>query len=324
MNKWRIYIGIDVSKDKLDVAVKMAEVGSAPTPAKRPHDVWTSKNTEVEVAKLVERVKALGPAKIAIEPTGGYEQRVYRALHAAGLPVALVKPASVRHFAEAMGRRAKTDRIDALTLAYYAEVRQPEVIPLPTPNQERIASLRALRTDLLGTRVAYTNRLENCGPEVRRHIEQLLESVEAQIATIEAKLADAIASSPEDAAKEALVRSVPGVGPVTAATLVGELPELGKLDRRKISSLVGVAPMNRDSGRTDRKRLTVGGRNEVRRVLYMAAFAASRHNPVIRDFAARLKAAGKPFKVIMTACARKLLVILNAMVLAGSAWSPHA
>jgi len=147
-----------------------------------------------------------------------------------------------------MGRLAKTDRIDALMLAHFAEIRHPEMIPPPTENQERVASLRALRTDLIGTRVAYSNRLETCEPEVGQHIKQLLESVEAQIKTIEIKLAKALEATPEDAAKAHLVQTVPGVGPVTAATLVGELPELGKLDRRRISALVGLAPMNHDSG----------------------------------------------------------------------------
>jgi transposase len=317
----KIHVGIDVSKDKLDVAIKITAANTPPSPVKRPHEAWTADNTERGVTALVERLKALGPTKIAIEATGGYEQRVFRALREAGLPAVIVNPTNVREFARAMGRLAKTDRIDALVLAHFAEIRQPEVVPMPTANQERIAGLRALRTDLLATRVAYTNRLENCDADVRRHIERVLRTLEAELAAVEAEIAEAVASTPEDATKEALVRTVPGVGPVTAATLVGELPELGKLDKRRICALVGVAPMNRDSGYQRGKRATVGGRNEVRRVLYMAAFAASRHNPVLRAFAARLKAAGKPFKLIMIACARKLLVILNAMVLTGTPWS---
>lgn len=315
------YVGIDVSKGKLDVAVKITESGKTPSPAKRPHQAWTSSNTDVGVAEIVERLKAITPQKIALEATGGYEQRVFRALREAGLPAVIVKPVSVREFARAMGRHAKTDQIDALVLAHFAEIRQPEVVPLPTANQERLARLRGLRTDLLATRVAYTNRLENCDAEVRQHIEQLLQSVEAQIAAVEAKLTEAIASTPEDKAKADLVRTVPGVGKITAATVIGELPELGSLDRRRISALVGVAPMSRDSGHQRGKRTIQGGRNEVRRVLYMAALSARRHNPVIRAFAQRLTAAGKPYKVMMTACMRKLLVILNAMVLSGTAWS---
>ena len=206
-------------------------------------------------------------------------------------------------------------------IAYFAEVRQPEVLPLPTANQDRIAALRGLRTDLVKTRNQYTNRLENCGAEVRTHIEKLLAGIDAEIAELDSKLSDAIKATPEDKAKAALLRSVPGVGPVTAATLIGELPELGKLDKRRLSALIGLAPMNRDSCRQSGKRSTKGGRGDIRRVLYMAALTARRYNPVIRAFGQRLEAAGKPFKVIMTACMRKLLVILNAMVLAGTAWS---
>jgi len=319
---WITYVGIDVAKDKLDIAIKLTEKGQAASPATQAHEAWTSPNRDENVAEIVERLRAAKPHRIAIEATGGYEKRVFRALYAAGLPVVLVNPGRVRDFARSMGRLAKTDRIDALMLAHFAEIRQPEVISPPTENQERVASLRALRTDLIGTRVAYTNRLETCEPEVAQHIKQLLTSVEAQIKTIEAKLAKALEATPEDAAKARLVQTVPGVGPVTAATLVGELPELGKLDRRRISALVGLAPMNHDSGYQRGQRRVQGGRSEVRRVLFMAAFSASRYNPVLRKFAERLKAAGKPYKVIMTACMRKLLVILNAMVLSGTSWAP--
>lgn len=319
--KPKIFIGIDVSKDKLDVAVKTAETGGAVSPAKRAAEAWTTANTKAGCEALVLRLQAMQPDRIAMEATGGYEQRVFRALREAGLPAVIVQPLNVREFARAMGKQAKTDRIDALMIAYFAEIRQPEVLPLPTANQERIAGLRGLRADLLKSRNQYTNRLENCGAEVREHIERLLVGVDSEIAELDAKLRDALGATPEDAAKAALVQTVPGVGPVTAATLVGELPELGKLDRRRLSALVGVAPINRDSGRQHGKRSTKGGRGDIRRVLYMATLTARRYNPVIRAFGERLKAAGKPFKVIMTACMRKLLVILNAMVLAGSSWS---
>ena len=317
----RIFIGIDVSKDKLDIAVKAAETGTAVSPAKRAAEMWTAANTTAGCAALVRRLQAMQPDRIAMEATGGYEQRVFRALREAGLPAVIVQPLNVREFAKAMGKRAKTDPIDALMIAYFAEVRQPEVLPLPTANQDRIADLRGLRTDLVKTRNQYTNRLENCGPEVRRHIEKLLAGVNAEIAELDEKLRETLQATPEDAAKATLVRTVPGVGPVTAATLVGELPELGKLDRRRLSALIGVAPMNRDSGRHQGKRTTKGGRGDIRRVLYMATLTARRYNPVIRAFGERLKAAGKPFKVVMTACMRKLLVILNAMVSAGTEWS---
>ena len=258
---WITYVGIDVAKAKLDVAIKISENGKASSPSTRAHEAWTSPNSDEGVAEIVKRLQVTGPHRIAIEATGGYEKRIFRALHAAGLPVVLVNPGRVRDFARTMGRLAKTDRIDALMLAHFAEIRQPEVIPRPTANQERVASLRALRTDLIGTRVAYKNRLEACEPEVGEHIKQLLTSVEAQIKTIEAKLAKALEATPEDAAKARLVQTVPGVGPVTAATLVGELPELGKLDRRRISALVGLAPMNHDSGYQRGQRRVQGGRS---------------------------------------------------------------
>lgn len=319
--KLKIFIGIDVSKDKLNIAVRAAETGEAVSPAKRAAETWTTANTEAGCKALVRRLQAMQPHRIAMEATGGYEQRVFRALREAELPAVIVQPLNVREFARAMGKRAKTDPIDALMIAYFAEVRQPEVLPLPTANQDRIADLRGLRADLLKTRNQYTNRLENCGEEVRRHIQKLLAGVDEEIAELDAKLREALQATPEDAAKAALVQTVPGVGPVTAATLVGELPELGKLDRRRLSALLGVAPINRDSGRQQGKRSTKGGRNEIRRVLYMATLTARRYNPVIRAFGERLKAAGKPYKVIMTACMRKLLVILNAMLVTGTAWS---
>lgn len=315
------YVGIDVAKDKLDIAITIREEGTAPVLPDKAHEAWTCPNTDAAVAKLVTRLKKLGPERIVLEATGGYEQRAYRALREAGLPAVVVQPLNVREFARAMGKRAKGDRIDALVLAYFVEVRLPTVVPLPTPNQDRIANLRGLRTDLLATRVAYGNRLENCGAEVREHIEQLLASLAVQIATIEDKLDEALKATPEDAAKAALVQTVPGVGPITAATLVGELPELGKLSRQRVSALVGVAPMSRDSGKKRGNRYIQGGRNEVRRVLYMAARSARKFNPVIKVFADRLEAAGKEYKVIIVACMRKLLVILNAMVLADKPWT---
>jgi transposase len=319
----KVYVGIDVSKDKLDVAVKATEADGAPKPTKRAKESWISGNTSGGVADLVRRVKALNPERIALEATGGYEQRVFKALREANLPAVIVNPGNVREFAKSMGRQAKTDRIDALMLAHFAEVRQPEVLPLPTANQQRIADLRGLRTDLLATRVAYNNRLETCGAEVRMHIEKLLGNVEGEIAVLDGKLKEALDATPEDAAKARLVQSVPGVGPVTAATLVGELPELGKISHRRISSLAGLAPINRDSGRQRGKRSIRGGRNEVRKVLYMAAFSARTHISVIRAFADRLEASGKCFKTVMTACMHKLLIILNAIVLSGTPWSPQ-
>lgn len=322
--KRTIWIGIDVAKDKLDVAVKKTEVGQHPAPPKRAQEAWISSNTDKGVAELIKRVQALEPDRIVMEATGGYEQRVFLALRAAGLPAVIVPPGAVRSFAEGIGRKAKTDRIDALVLAYFAEVRQPEVLPLPTENQRRVTELGGLRSDLVATRTAYKNRLEHASRENRARIERLLEAVQAEIDELDKELAKALEATPEDAAKAALVRSVPGIGPVNAAALVGGLPELGKLHRRQISSLLGVAPMNKDSGKGERKRFVRDGRRALRSLLHMAALSARTHNPAIRAFAQRLEAAGKPFHTIMTACIRKLVVILNAIVASGTPWSPMA
>lgn len=322
--KAKIYIGIDVGKAKLDVAVRVSESDGAVSPAKRADKralAWTVNNTDAGVAEILERLRKLGPERIVLEATGGYEQRVFLALREAGLPAVIVQGLHVREFARAMGRRAKTDAIDAAMIAHFAEIRQPEVLPMPTANQKRLAALRALRTDFIASRTQYTNRLENCTPEVREYLEEHLRVLDNQVTRLDAELAAALAAEPEDAAKAALVRSVPGIGPTISAALVGELPELGKIDRRRLSALVGVAPMNRDSGQKHGKRFTQGGRRALRNLLYMAAHNARLWNPVIRAFAQRLEAKGKPYHVVMTACMRKLLVILNAMVLAGTPWS---
>lgn len=319
--KRSIFIGIDVAKEKLDVAVT---VRMADDPLSFPgvaHDEWISANTDVEVAKLVKRIKKLEPERIVLEATGGYEQRVFLALRAAELPVSIVQPQQVKDFIKAMGIKFKNDRKDALAQAYFAEVRRPEVYPLPTANQKRIADLRGLRTDLVGTRVAYKNRLENCSEETARRIKAFLKEVQAQIDELDKELAQALKATPEDAAKTKILQSVTGIGPVNAAALVGELPELGKTDRRGIAALVGLAPMSNDSGKRQGKRHVKGGRAAIRSLLHMAVVSARQHNPVIRDFGKRLEAAGKKGHTVMTACARKLLVILNAMVRSGTSWS---
>lgn len=321
--KRTIWIGIDVAKGTLDIAVKRTEAGQHPALTKRAHEAWSSPNTDKGVALLVKRLHSLEPDRIVMEATGGYEQRVFLALRTAGLPAVIVPPKAVRAFAEGIGRQAKTDRIDALVLAYFAEVRQPEVLPVPTENRRRLTELGGLRGDLVATRTAYNNRLEHASRENRARIERLLEAVQAEIDELDKELAKAIEATPEDAAKAALLRSVPGIGPVNAAALVGSLPELGKLPRRQISSLLGVAPMSRDSGNSKRKRFIRGGRGALRSLLHMAALSARTHNPAIRAFAQRLEAAGKPFHVVMTACVRKLLVILNAIVAEGTRWSPR-
>jgi transposase len=321
--KRSIFIGIDVSKNKLDVAVHSRGIGEPIGMPKVAEKEWISPNTAEGVADLVRQVEALGAERIALEATGGYEQRVFLALRAAKQPIAIVEPTPVKAFREALKIKYKGDRIDALVLSYYSEVARPDILPQPTDNQKRIAELRGLRTDLVGTRVAYKNRLESCSKETAQRIKAFLEAVQAQIDELDAELAKALQATPEDAAKAKILRSVTGIGPVNAAALVGELPELGKTDRRKIAALVGVAPMANDSGDTERgskRRHITGGRKHVRTLLHMAVVSARQHNPVIRAFAERLEAAGKQGWTIMTACARKLLVILNAMIRDGAMW----
>jgi len=319
--KRSIYIGIDVAKAKLDVAVKVTEFGEQPGMPKAAHKEWIVHNTDAGVAKLVKRIVELAPDRIAMEATGGYEQRVFQALRDAGMPAAIVQPQHVKDFGKAMSIKHKTDRIDALVLAYFAEIRRPEIVPQPTANQKRIAELRGLRNDLIETRVAYNNRTENCSPEMKARLEAFVAIIETQVDALDKEMAAALKASPEDAQKAALLRSVPGIGPVNAAALVGELPELGKLDRRRIASLVGVAPMAKDSGNTRGKRFITGGRQALRATLHMAVVSMRRCNPVICAFANRLEAAGKPGHTIMTACVRKLLVILNAMIHSGKPWT---
>lgn len=294
----RVYfVGIDVGKDRLDVAVKAVDPSQPSQPAKRAHQAWASANSDAGIKALSERLQELGPVLIVLEASGGYERRAYLAMREAGLRAALVQPNQARAFARSMGLLAKTDKIDALVLAYFAEVRRPEPAMLPTANQSRIADLRGVRSNLIDTRTAYNNRLQTASETTRKHIQRLLDELEKSIVSVEAELKQALEGNPDDAKRAALLRTAPGIGPIIAATLVGELPELGRLSRREISALVGVAPMNRDSGRQHGKRSVKGGRNEVR---------------------------GKLYKVVMTACMRKLIVILNAMVAHDRPWSNPA
>lgn len=318
--KRSVFAGIDVSKKKLDVVVTARSEGE-PLGLPSAKEEWISLNTDKDVAQLVQRLRELNPERIVMEATGGYEQRAFLALRAAGLSVAIVQPQHVKEFIKAMSIKSKTDRKDALVMAYFAEVRRPDVHPQPTENQKRIAELRGLRADLVVTRGAYKNRLENCSEETARRIKGFLATIQAQVDELDAELAKALQATPEDAAKTAILRSVTGIGPVNAAALVGELPELGKTDRRSIAALVGLAPMSRDSGDWHGKRHISGGRKALRSLLHMAVVSARQHNPVIRVFAERLDAAGKPSHTVMAACARKLLVILNAMVRSGTRWT---
>lgn len=308
-------VGIDVAKDQVQVATR---------PLERE---WTAPTTAAGLGRLAQQLAALAPRLLVLEATGGYEQPVVAALTAAGLPVTVVEPGRVRHFARATGLLAKTDRIDARVLARFAEQVEPAVRPLPDAVQRELALLVQRRRQLLEMLAAEEQRLDQQTLFPRSPITG---SLAAHVAYLRQQLADTdqaltaqLRAHPRWDATHALVRTVPGVGPVTAATLLAELPELGTLSRQQIAALVGVAPLARDSGRWRGQRQIGGGRAAVRQVLYMAALTAvrSRRSP-LHAFYHQLRARGKAFKVALVACMRRLLVILNAMVREGRPWDP--
>lgn len=306
------YVGIDVAKDHLDVALRPAE------------DAWTVANDPDGLETLIRRLKPAEPRLVVLEATGGYEAPVAAALSTAGIPVAVVNPRQVRDFAKATGQLAKTDRIDAATLALFAERVRPEPRPLPDPVGEELRALVARRRQLLEMLGAEQNRLRHAtAPSVEKGLQQHVRWLKRQLEDVDDDLQRVVQDSPLWRGKDDLLQSVPGIGPVTSRTLLAELPELGRLNRREIAALVGVAPLNRDSGRWRGRRFVWGGRAAVRNPLYMAALTASRHNPVIRAFYERLVDRGKPHKVALTACMRKLIVILNAMAKTQQPWNPE-
>ncbi len=308
MTNGESFIGIDVSKSNLDVAVRPTE------------ERWRCANDEAGIAALVERLAKLTPTRVVLEATGGFEVPLACALAAAGLPAIVANPRQVRDFAKATGRLAKTDALDADILSRFGEVVRPEVRPMPDADSQELAALIQRRHQIVGMLTAEKNRLCCARPSVRKSLKANIAWLEKQLAGIEADLSNAIRNSPVWREKDDLLKSAPGVGPVLASTLLASLPELGKLNRKQIAALVGVAPMNRDSGKLRGKRTVWGGRSRVREVLYMSALAAARHNPVIREFYKRLRAAGKAGKVALTACMRKLLTILNAMLKHQTPW----
>ncbi|HZW05602.1 MAG TPA: IS110 family transposase [Phycisphaerales bacterium] len=306
----QVFIGIDVAKDRLDVHVRPA--GEAFTVARDGEGV----------AGLAERLRALAPALIVSEATGGFEQVVAGALAGAGLPVVVVNPRQIRDFARALGRLAKTDRIDAETIALFAERVRPEVRPLADGQARLLGELVARRRQVIEMIAAEGNRARQVeARRVRKRIERHRAVLQEELSEIEAELDDTIRGSSIWREKDDLLQSVPGVGNALARTLIAELPELGTLNRKKIAALVGVAPFNRDSGTLRGRRTVWGGRAAIRATLYMAALVASRHNPVIAAFYKRLLAAGKAKKLALTACMRKLLTILNAMLRDKKPWA---
>lgn len=305
-----VFVGIDVAKAELVVA--MRPMGES----------WAVANDDRGIEQLVRRVRGNAPALVVLEATGGYERAVVAALAAAIVPLVVANPRQIRDFARATGQLAKTDRIDADTLALFADRVRPEPRPLPDEAARALEALLTRRRQVLDMLTAERHRLEHALPAIRRDLNQHIRWLERRLRDVDHDLDQKIQSSPVWRAKENLLRSAPGVGPVVSRTLIGDLPELGALNRKQIAALVGVAPMARDSGTLKGKRLVYGGRAPVRAALYMAALVASRRNPVIRPFYQRLIAAGKPPKVALTACMRKLLTMLNAMVKTDTPWRP--
>lgn len=305
------YVGIDVSKATLDVA-------SLPD-----GESWTVTNDDPGLAALTARLVALAPALVVMEATGGFEMLAAITLAKVGLPIAVVNPRQVRDFAKAMGRLAKTDALDAGILADFAQRVRPEPRPLPDASAQLLESLLTRRRQIVDMLTAEKNRLGFARGPVQRDIRQHIRWLEKRLRDVDGALQDAVTASPLYHAKAELLRSVPGVGQVTTLTLLATLPELGHLSRHQIAALVGVAPLNRDSGTMRGKRMVWGGRAPVRGVLYMAALVGLKHNPVLRVFYERLRAGGKPFKVAVTACMRKLLTILNAMLHQNRRWDPQ-
>jgi transposase len=308
MNATDVFIGLDVSKDTLDVAVR-------PT-----GEEMSFANTEDGVALMADFIQPFSPRLIVLEATGGWEAAAVGALAAKKLPVVVVNPRHVRNFAKATGLLAKTDKIDARTIARFAEAVKPEVRPLKDEEAQRLDAFLARRRQLLQMSTAEKNRLVLAPRWTKKNIQTHIEWLGKELDKVNRELQKLIKKSPLWRERDEILQSVKGVGPAMSITFVSDLPELGTLNGKKIAALVGIAPMNRDSGKYRGRRTIWGGRSQVRVVLYMAARAAIRLNPVIRAFAERLKKAGKPYKVVVTACMRKLLTILNAMVKNGTPW----
>jgi transposase len=306
-----LFVGIDVAKDTLDVAVR-------PTA-----ETWSIPNDEAGIAALVAQVGALAPTLVVLEATGSFHGPLTAALAAAGFPVVVVNPRQVRAFAHATGVLAKTDRIDARVIAHFADAVRPTPRPLPDAATQELRAVLLRRRQLVEMLTAERIRLATAPRRIHQAIQQHLRWLERHLTALDAELTRLIQASPLWRAKDDLLRSIPGVGPVLAQTMLAQVPELGALGHKQIAALVGVAPFNRDSGTLRGRRMISGGRAEVRAVLYMGTLVATRHNPVIKAFYDRLCAAGKLKKVALTACMRKLLTIMNAMVRDLKPWQPR-
>lgn len=303
-----IVVGIDVSKATLDVAAA--------------GEYWSVANDMDGIGHLIERLKSFQPSLVVIESTGGLERAVLAELSATGIPIALVNPGRVREFAKSIGLLGKTDKIDAHLLVRFGEAVKPEPTRLPSNEEQQLSAWMTRRRQVIDMLTMEQNHLFSAHPATRASVEKVITMLQAELGDLNHQIDDFIDQNPAFRQKEDIMRSVPGVGPVTAAALLSDLPELGSLDRKKIAALVGVAPFNNDSGRRRGKRRVKGGRSSVRKILYMAALSATRCNPVISTFYHRLIDDGKEFKVVIVACMRKLLTFLNAMIRDLRVWRP--
>jgi transposase len=304
-----IVVGIDVSKDRLDVAV-------------RPTGERFVVGRDAEgLDALIARLAPLAPTAVAVEATGGYETVVAASLAAAGLAVVVLNPARVRSFAQALGKRAKSDPIDAGVIARFLEATKPEIRPLPDAETRLLADLVARRRQIIAMIVAERQRQKRMtNKRLQKSIARLLAALQKELSSLETDIDESVRGSPAWREKEDLLASVPGIGKTIARTLIAELPELGSLDRRKVAALVGLAPWTRQSGKWKGKSFTGGGRADVRAALFLGAMVAARHNPDLKAFRDRLVAAGKPKLVALVATARKLLTILNAIIREQKPW----
>jgi transposase len=305
-----IFAGIDVSKPHLDLAFW------------NDHRSWRFNNDESGIKALIDLLIERAVDLVVIEATGGFEKQVALAISASLLPVAIVSPRRVKAFARANGQLAKTDRLDAHNLAHFAQAVQPPARPLPSAAREQLSGLAARRRQLNCMITAEKNRLRNAHPKVQGHLMDHLEWLRDELKQLDKEIKVLLQDDNEFKHKSGLLCSVPSIGIVTATCLLADCPELGTLDRKKIAALIGVAPMNKDSGRKKGRRRIVGGRAQIRATLYMAALSASQTNPVIRPFYQRLINNGKEQKVALTACMRKLLTMLNAMMRDNKSWDP--
>jgi len=305
------YIGIDVAKDSMEVTEHEGK------------EVWSFANDEAGLVKLVRRMRRLSPCLVVLEATGGYESTIAVELQSKGFPVAVVNPRQIRDFARSVGILAKTDIMDARVIARFAAQIKPATRVLPTEETQKLGAILMRRQQVITMLTAEKNRLHQASSAVKKRVQVHVTWLEQELADINKELRRMVQSDAEWKEKDEIMQSVPGVGPNLSTTLLADFPEMGKLNRKQIAALGGVAPFNRDSGKMRGKRSIWGGRDIVRAAAYMSVFVAIRCNPMLRSFFQRLIAAGKPRKVAMVACMRKLLCILNAMIKNHTTWNSH-